>query len=128
MSALWLLRLVTITITITATSITIRITATSTTIISITTSISIIATNHNNCHDDNHPHQGEYGEKGIGSFIQLATKSGICIGVSITINRNAANQEFLKVIFSSIKYAFSSTPNCDSQFWGLSRVASHMTQ
>ena len=44
-------------------------------------------------------HQGEYGEKGIGSFIQLATKSGICIGVSITINRNAANQEFLKVLF-----------------------------
>ena len=41
--------------------------------------------------------QGEYGEKGIGSFTQLATKSGICIGVSITINRNAASHEFLKV-------------------------------
>jgi len=42
--------------------------------------------------------QGEYGEKGIGSFTQLATKSGICIGVSITINRNAASHEFLKVV------------------------------
>ena len=43
------------------------------------------------------PSQGEYGEKGISSFTQLATKSGICIGVSITINRNAANKEFIKV-------------------------------
>lgn len=42
--------------------------------------------------------QGEYGEKGISSFIQLATKSGICIGVSITINRNADDQEFDKVV------------------------------
>ena len=54
-------------------------------------------------------HQGEYGEKGIGSFIQLATKSGICIGVSITINRNAANQEFLKVLFLEDMGASSST-------------------
>ena len=42
--------------------------------------------------------QGEYGEKGISSFIQLATKSGICIGVSITINRNADNEEFDEVV------------------------------
>lgn len=58
--------------------------------------------------------QGEYGEKGIGSFIQLATKSGICIGVSITINRNAANQEFLKVL-SSDRDVFASTTNYDLQ-------------
>ncbi len=29
--------------------------------------------------------QGEYGEKGISSFIQLATKSGICISSSIKV-------------------------------------------
>ena len=42
--------------------------------------------------------KGEYGEKGISSFIQLATKSGICIGVSVTINRNADDKEFDKVV------------------------------
>ena len=42
--------------------------------------------------------KGEYGEKGISSFIQLATKSGICIGVSVTINRNADDEEFDKVV------------------------------
>ena len=60
--------------------------------------------------------QGEYGEKvrqgeerrgvgvnwvflqGISSFIQLAKKSGVCIAVSVTINRNADDQEFDDVV------------------------------
>ncbi|XP_023327303.1 metabotropic glutamate receptor 8 [Eurytemora carolleeae] len=38
--------------------------------------------------------QGEYGEKGIASFIQIATKSGICIATSAKISRHAGIQEF----------------------------------
>jgi hypothetical protein len=47
--------------------------------------------------------QGEYGEKGIASFIQLATKSGICIARSMKISRNAPLQEFDAVVDSLLE-------------------------
>ena len=36
--------------------------------------------------------------QGIASFIQLAKKSGVCIAVSVTINRNADDKEFDDVV------------------------------
>ena len=36
--------------------------------------------------------------QGIASFIQLARKSGVCIAVSVTINRNADDEEFDDVV------------------------------
>ena len=36
--------------------------------------------------------------QGISSFIQLAKKSGVCIAVSVTINRNADDEEFDDVV------------------------------
>jgi len=37
--------------------------------------------------------EGEYGEKGISSFIQLATKTGVCIATSLMISRSPDESE-----------------------------------
>ena len=42
--------------------------------------------------------EGEYGEKGIASFISLAKKAGICVAVSTKIGRNAEKQDFDKIV------------------------------
>ncbi|XP_059488635.1 metabotropic glutamate receptor 8-like isoform X2 [Neocloeon triangulifer] len=42
--------------------------------------------------------EGDYGEKGIASFIELATSSGICIAVSEKILRNAQTEDFDKIV------------------------------
>ena len=36
--------------------------------------------------------------QGIASFIQLARKSGVCIAVSVTINRNADDDQFDEIV------------------------------
>ena len=38
--------------------------------------------------------EGEYGEKGIASFIALAKKAGICVAVSVKIGRKARRKDF----------------------------------
>uniref|UniRef100_A0A0K2TLD1 Receptor ligand binding region domain-containing protein n=3 Tax=Lepeophtheirus salmonis TaxID=72036 RepID=A0A0K2TLD1_LEPSM len=42
--------------------------------------------------------EGEYGEKGIASFIALAKKDGICVAVSTKISRNAKDEEFDRIV------------------------------
>lgn len=44
--------------------------------------------------------EGEYGEKGIASFIQAARKRGICIAIEQKILRNAKENDFDKIIES----------------------------
>jgi hypothetical protein len=42
--------------------------------------------------------EGEYGEKGIASFIHHAEKAGICIAVNTKIKRTAKGPEFDKIV------------------------------
>ena len=42
--------------------------------------------------------QGEYGEKGIASFKELARREGICVAVSTKIARNAEREDFDEVV------------------------------
>ncbi|XP_065350296.1 metabotropic glutamate receptor 3-like isoform X1 [Cloeon dipterum] len=42
--------------------------------------------------------EGDYGEKGIQSFIEIAASSGICIAVSEKILRNAKTEDFDKIV------------------------------
>ncbi|XP_023336258.1 metabotropic glutamate receptor 6 isoform X2 [Eurytemora carolleeae] len=47
--------------------------------------------------------EGEYGEKGIGYFIKLATEEGVCVAVSAKISRNPTREEFEAVILELMK-------------------------
>ncbi len=42
--------------------------------------------------------EGEYGEKGIASFVSLAKRAGICVAVSTKIRRNALRGDFDKIV------------------------------
>ncbi|GLV42938.1 metabotropic Glutamate Receptor [Carabus blaptoides fortunei] len=42
--------------------------------------------------------EGDYGEKGIASFISIAAEAGICIGVSEKILRNSRTEDFDRII------------------------------
>lgn len=42
--------------------------------------------------------QGEYGEKGIASFIALAKKEGICVAINLKINRNSQRDDFDQIV------------------------------
>ncbi|XP_076382238.1 metabotropic glutamate receptor 8 isoform X2 [Megalopta genalis] len=42
--------------------------------------------------------EGDYGEKGIASFISMSIEYGICVAVSEKILRNAKNEDFDKII------------------------------
>lgn len=42
--------------------------------------------------------EGEYGEKGIASFISLAKDAGICVAVRTKIRRNADRDDFDNII------------------------------
>ena len=42
--------------------------------------------------------EGEYGEKGIASFVSLASKAGICVAVRAKISRAAKKQDFDKIV------------------------------
>ncbi len=42
--------------------------------------------------------EGEYGEKGIASFVSLAKSAGICVAVRAKIGRNAQRDEFDAIV------------------------------
>ncbi|XP_055372800.1 metabotropic glutamate receptor 8 isoform X2 [Condylostylus longicornis] len=42
--------------------------------------------------------EGDYGEKGIASFVQIAATVGICVAVSEKVARNAKSEDFDKII------------------------------